>query len=228
VERLTASFADCNIWESDSEHLYGLIRFLITENYMRHTGICETDVPREEIADVYLEELQYVPFSRIFAARDTENRIIGTVRVMRWDGRIELPMQKIFGKPVSDEALALAGNETVWHIGRFAVARTVTRLSLSKQLLVCALAPVFAASGGIMLAECDTKLFRALSAAGLRINPLGEPVHCLGSETIPVYATRQGVEDFYNREFALLQQKSSCDVRDALFRARKLSKEVIV
>ncbi|MDR0349188.1 MAG: hypothetical protein LBH90_06830 [Tannerella sp.] len=79
-----------------------------------------------------------------------------------------------------------------------------------------------------MLAECDCKLFRALSAAGLRINQLGKPVHCLGSETIPVYATRQGVEDFYNREFPLLRQKSSYDVRNTLFRAWKPAKEEAV
>jgi hypothetical protein len=114
----------------------------------------------------------------------------------------------------------LSGDEhhDVWHIGRFAVTQSIKKpcLSLFKQLIVCAIFPVMTLSSGLIIAECDSKLIRILSALGIRINNLGESVHYLGSETIPIKITHQGIEQFFNREYSFLTQKSLCNVEHTL------------
>jgi hypothetical protein len=218
MEKLIASFKEYNIWELDTEHLPELARFVVTENYRHHTGVCDTDVAYAEIEDIYLEELQYIPYSKTFVARDLENCIIGAIRMMQWDYHAELPMEKIFGKSPLQKVLSVNSNVDIWHVGRFAVSQQtkVSCLSLFKQLIVCAIAPVMVYPSSIILAECDSKLERILSALGIQISRLGESIHYLGSETIPINITRQGIEQFFNREYSFLTQKSSCDVERTL------------
>jgi N-acyl-L-homoserine lactone synthetase len=134
-------------------------------------------------------------------------------------------MQKLFGEYPLRKILCDNAHPAIWHIGRFAVAQPAERscLSLFRQLIACAVFPVMHTDSGIMIAECDSKLIRILSALGVRINHLGTPIYYLGSETVPVSITRQGIEQFFNREYSCLMQKSSCNVKNVLSDMQKFA-----
>jgi hypothetical protein len=218
MEKLIATFTNYSILESDAEHLYELAEFVVTENYRHHTGVCSQKTLRPEILKVYREELRYSPRSKIFVARDPEKRIIGAIRIMQWDRKMKLPMHKLFGEVPLQKVLPGDEHHSVWHIGRFAVTQSVghPRLSLFKQLIVCAVFPVMALSEGNIIAECDGKLYRILSALHIRINSPGVSVHYMGSETVPVNITRPGIEQFFYREYSFLTGKSLCDAERTL------------
>ncbi|MDR1406855.1 MAG: hypothetical protein LBJ23_02255 [Tannerella sp.] len=226
MEKTIARFMDYSIQESDAEHLYELAEFVVSENYEHHAGSCDVAAMHVEIMKIYQEELRYMPNSRIFVARDLDDRIIGTIRITRWDYEMKLPMQKLFGEHTLKKVLSRnKAHPAVWHIGRFAVAQSGNRYchSLFKQLIVCAIIPVMMHPDSIIIAECDSKLNRVLSALGIRINNLGRSIHYLGSETIPVCITKQGIEQFFYREYAFLMQKTFGDVKRTLSDACKFS-----
>ena len=178
--------------------LYELSRFIITENYKHHGIVHEKQRLTAEIKELYLEEYLYSGYSEFYVARNTINQMIGTIRIMKWDTKYKLPIQKIFGiNPLN----VIKSTGTIWHIGRFAVSNSkrVASLSLFKQLLIHALTPIYQNNTDIIIAECDSKLIRVLSALGIQFNLLGSSLHYLGSATIPVYLTQSGIINFFNK-----------------------------
>ena len=70
---------------------------------------------------VYREEIQYFSKSNIFVAKNRQNEIIGTIRIMEWNRNDELPITKIFGIKELDDISPANSNAHIWHVGRFAV-----------------------------------------------------------------------------------------------------------
>ena len=58
-----------------------------------------------------------------------------------------------------------------------------------------------------MFAECDSKLFRIVNQLGFRAIALNEGIPYLGSDTIPMYSTRDGMLEFVERNMNLLLDK---------------------
>jgi len=57
---------------------------------------------------VYREEIQYFSKSNIFVAKNRQNEIIGTIRIMEWNRNDELPITKIFGIKELDDISPVA------------------------------------------------------------------------------------------------------------------------
>lgn len=70
--------------------------------------------------------------------------------------------------------------------------------------MVQAIAPICKNKNSIAFAECDSKLLRIMLAMGIKATVIGESVNYLGSETIPVCMTYEGLIDFYNDNKKLL------------------------
>lgn len=106
--------------KSITKCLQELAEFVVKENYKHHVGKRPYECIKDEINSVYQEELQYIDSSTIFVVRDNTGKIVGSIRVFKWDRKKILPIQKIFGiNPL--EAIHAESDYSYWHIGRFAI-----------------------------------------------------------------------------------------------------------
>lgn len=97
MEKLVCVNENYRIWQLDKESLHELAEFVVTENYKHHVGSFTAASIKAEVDSVFQEELQYIDSSIIFAVRNMMGKIIGSIRVFKWDRKKTLPVQKIFG-----------------------------------------------------------------------------------------------------------------------------------
>lgn len=175
-----------------------LAKFIVTENYKHHTKTnFSNTIPLEDIIAICKEENSYYKNSTIFISRDKNGSIEGAIRVLKWNYKDKLPLQKIFEiNPL--EITGTSSLKNIWHVGRFAIKKGCTDLNLFKKLMVCALNLICTSKNTVIFAECDSKLLRVLNLLGIQTTVIGEPVNYLGSKTIPICMTYNNVIDFYN------------------------------
>ena len=98
MDKLIASFEKYSIYLLSKSGLLGLSKFVVNENYERHKINSEnTNDYYAEIMKVYKEEYLLFSKSIIFVAKNNRNEIIGSIRLLKWNGEYELPITKIFG-----------------------------------------------------------------------------------------------------------------------------------
>ena len=131
--------------------------------------------------------------------------MVSSIRVFRWDKRTPTPMQKIFHiSPL--EKVRNAPETSFWHIGRFAIDSTsgFSTITLFKQLMTLAIAPLLREDDSYMIAETDSHLLRVMNALGIETRQIGNPLIYLASETIPVCSSKKGLSKFYKKYYSLL------------------------
>lgn len=200
MERIIAHTQKYTISQISIENFYELAEFVVHENYKHHVGHYTDEEIQSEIDLVYQEELLYADTSLAFLVRNPDGRIIGSIRIFKWDRHQILPIQKLFG--INPLTSIHAGEEySYWHIGRFAIDSFagISTLTLFKQLMVYAIHPIISTDNSYMVAETDSKLLKVMNALGIQTTQLGESLNYLASETIPVCSSREGLICFYNR-----------------------------
>ena len=70
--------------------------------------------------------------------------------------------------------------------------------------MMYAIYPIYQEREGYMIAEVDSKLLRIINLLGMDTVRLGSGINYLGSETIPVYADKEGLSKFYQSYIAEL------------------------
>ncbi len=185
--------------------LLDLSEFVVTENFKHHSNNILPENYKTDVNSIYKEEVNYFNDSEVFVSKDASGSISGSIRVLRWNYKDMLPIQKIFGI----NPLLVTGDENVsindvWHIGRFAIKKEVKDINLFKQLMVCAISPICKHKGNIAFAECDSKLLRILNLLGIKATVIGNSINYLGSETIPILMTYDGLIDFYTQNIGLV------------------------
>lgn len=207
MEKLVYANGLYNIWQlTERKCLQELAEFVVKENYKHHVGNLPYECIKDEINSVYQEELQYIDNSTIFVVRDNTGKIVGSIRVFKWDRKKILPIQKIFGiNPL--EAIHAESDYSYWHIGRFAIDSFagIPTITLFKQLMVYAVYPVVCDTKSYMIAETDSKLLKVMNALGIKTVQMGHSVNYLASETIPVYSSKNGLLLFYKHYNNLCQ-----------------------
>lgn len=124
--------------------------------------------------------------------------MVGSVKVTQWNKSIVLPIQKLFN--FYPEVLEQNGVRSIWHIGRFAIAKSEKEgAKLLRRLITMAIYPICAEPDSIMLAECDSKFVKVLNLMGIKTGLLAPGIHYLGSETLPIYSTNEWLSAFLNR-----------------------------
>mgnify|MGYP000314613774 FL=1 len=200
MEKLIYTNGQYNIWQLvGKENLNELAEFVVRENHKHHVGDFSSESIKNEIYSVYQEELQYIDNSTIFVVRNDAGKIIGSIRVFKWDRKKTLPLQKIFGiNPLT--AIHSETDYNYWHIGRFAIDSLagIPTVILFKQLMVYAVHPIICDSKSYMIAETDSKLLKVMNALGIETVRLGHSINYLASETIPVYSSKNGLLLFYS------------------------------
>ena len=208
MEKLVCVNENYRIWQLDKESLHELAEFVVTENYKHHVGSFTAASIKAEVDSVFQEELQYIDSSIIFAVRNMMGKIIGSIRVFKWDRKKTLPVQKIFGvNPLSSIHTEVDYN--YWHIGRFAIDSFsgIPTITLFKQLMIYAIHPIVCDDKSYMIAETDSKLLTVMNALVIQTVQLGDSVNYLASETVPIYSSKIGLLPFYNH-FRKLYQAS--------------------
>lgn len=183
-----------------NEYLYKVATFVVTENYKHHTESVTPSDMKCEIHSTYKEELLFNDCAQIYIAEDDCGNMIGCIRVLRWNEEDKLPIQTLFGiNPM--EIFSFDKKPVFWHIGRFAISKKIGTIGiiLFKQLMLYAINPILYTNDSYMIAECDSKLLRTINKLGIDTTELTSSTYYLGSETIPVYSTQQGLNRFYNR-----------------------------
>ncbi|WP_196895933.1 hypothetical protein [Aureivirga marina] len=195
--------------------------FIVMENFKHHT---ENELPndyKKDIESIYKQEMAFYKNSEIFVSKDDFGKISGAIRVLKWNYIDTLPLEIIFGiNPLlitpKDEL------QNIYHIGRFAIRKDVGDLNLFKKLMICAIAPICENKSGIAFAECDSKLLRILNLLGIEASVIGKSINYLGSETIPIAMTYDGLKNFYFKNKSLVENELvslstiSCLITDSL------------
>lgn len=212
MDKLIASFEKYSIYLLSKSGLLGLSKFVVNENYERHKINSEnTNDYYAEIMKVYKEEYLLFSKSIIFVAKNNRNEIIGSIRLLKWNGEYELPITKIFGIHNLNEISPENSKEHIWHIGRFAIDSNVGKSAviLLRRLMMYAVLPIYKNEKGIMFAECDKKLFKTVNLMGIKTTALSDGMEYLGSTTFPMYTIRDGLEEFIskNKELAISVNK---------------------
>ena len=143
MEKVIWSCNDYSILRVGTDRLHDIARFVVTQNYNHHSSEPIPDTARQEIEDIYREELSYSEDSACFIVRDKEGRMVGSIRVFRWDKQTPTPMHKIFHiSPL--EKVGDTPRTSFWHIGRFAIDSTsgFSTVTLFKQLMTLAVTPI--------------------------------------------------------------------------------------
>ncbi|WP_417941115.1 hypothetical protein [Flavobacterium sp. RS13.1] len=203
------------------DQLTELAKFVVEENFSHH---CENVTTKELVNDtqeVYDEELNYFKDSEIFVAKDFSGNIEGSIRVIKWDYKAKLPIQKIFD---IDPLTVLNNSEklsSIWHIGRFATRKNNKDRTLFRRLMVCAIAPICEQKNGVALAECDSKLLRIMSLLGIKTHIIGASVYYLGSETIPIAMNYDGLKEFYYNNRYLITDQYIDKIPNSVFKNKE-------
>lgn len=190
----------------NSTQIFDLAKFVVDENFSHHA---DNNLPEEyanDIKSICNEEAKYYNDSEIYVSKNDLGSISGAIRVLKWNYIDELPIQKIFG---INPLLALRSPKIndIYHIGRFAISKTTTDKNLFKKLMVLAITPICKEEGNIAFAECDSKLLRILNLLGIKTHVIGDSIEYLGSETIPVAMTSEGLMNFYNKYKHLVSEE---------------------
>lgn len=195
-----------NILQSDNDYRK-LAEFIIKENYSHHTQT--NKLSYKKIKSIYNEELYYKNNSIIYTLQDNNEDFIGSIRVLKWNYKDVLPIEKIFSiNPFQILEENFQGN--VWHIGRFAIRKKEGILPL-KKLMTIAIKKVCENEGNIAFAECDTKLLKILFLMGIEPKIIGKSKYYLGSETIPVLLTYDNLLRFYHKNKHLINNYQDLD-----------------
>ncbi|WP_299617567.1 hypothetical protein [uncultured Tenacibaculum sp.] len=195
--------------------IINLAEFIVLENYKHHANETLPSNHKEDIDAIYYEELNYFNDSQIFVSKDMLGTINGAIRVLQWNFKDTLPLQKIFGI----HPLMAVKNDRVnniFHIGRFAINKSIGDINLFKKLMVCAIKPVCEHKDNVAFAECDSKLLRVLRLLGIKATIIGKPIHYLGSETIPVALSYDGLINFYNKNKSLVTVETNYNNTESL------------
>ena len=186
--------------------LIDLAEFIVTENFKHHSNNKLTENYKNDVNSIFEEEFNFYENSEVFATKDQAGNILGAIRLLKWNYTDVLPLQKIFGiNPLI--AFSQPNTNDIFHVGRFAVKKDVHNINLFKKLLVCIAKIICNNMGNVAFAECDSKLLRVLKLFGIKALEIGNSVNYLGSETIPIVMTCEGIIDFYNSNKHLLENR---------------------
>src|SRR5690554_4051167 len=91
MDKFITFYDKYTIWQLSEDSLHELAGFVVRENYRHHTNGRLNIHFETEVEAVYREEVRYFNHSRIFVAKNSENNIIGAIRLMLWMGEKHCP-----------------------------------------------------------------------------------------------------------------------------------------
>ncbi|SNR17318.1 hypothetical protein [Tenacibaculum jejuense] len=201
----------------EKHQIINLAEFIVHENYNHHSNETIPKNHKEKINDIFHEELNYFKDSLVFVSKDITGTINGAIRILKWNFKDKLPIQKIFGiYPL----LAIKKDciNHIFHIGRFAIKKNTRNINLFKKLMICAITPICQHKNNIAFAECDSKLLRVLHLIGIKAEVIGKSKYYLGSETIPIALPYESLIDFYHKNKTIITNSTLSSISQPLYK----------
>lgn len=199
MDRLVHQFQNFSLWRISQASLKEACEFVVGTNYLIHKAGYPENM-QSEAEFIHNQESRFFDRSVFYAARNNEGRLLGTIRILHWEGKDRLPIQDIFdiniGKIVMENNI---DTDRMWHAGCFAInARSMKTfcVSILKALLSQAAAHVCMEEDSLLLAECDRKLCDKLKLLNVVLKEAGKSKYYIGSETVPVYSTSNQLKAF--------------------------------
>ena len=204
MDKLLNDFKNYSLHLLSKDNVPSLSRFILRVNNQVHMGtntIIYKDLPKtiDVDKDSYSTSFFYV-------VKNKKNEIIGSIKAQRWDRKSKLPIEDDFDIKIDEVVNNMNYNPyEIWHIGRFAIDQQMIRkdpdlckhrITILKLLLVNAFQHICTHRNNIALAECDKKLFDKLKLMQINSSQIGESKTYLGSETVPIFNTANGVHEF--------------------------------
>lgn len=93
IETDEYTIVEYTIVETDSCSLEEIVKFVVKENYLHHQRSLPENIS-EEIEELIKEEQRLLTTSIFFVARDNDGRLIGCIRLHRWNHTSDLPISK--------------------------------------------------------------------------------------------------------------------------------------
>lgn len=206
MDILLNDFGDFSLCLVSKENIPRISSFIIRVNREYH--LQSNTLNYEELQNTIEVDKASHPNSYFYAIKNRRNELIGSIKAEKWNYTSKLPIEEDFNINIRDILNQLPYIPTeIWHIGRFAIDQQKLkadpklrkyRLTFLKLLLANAFQHINQNSKNIALAECDRKLFEKLKLLQIHSRALGESKMYLGSETLPIINTAQGVKKFVN------------------------------
>jgi hypothetical protein len=134
-----------------------------------------------------------------YMIKDESGNALGTSMICCCEEGEDTPMQKEFGIKMQDITKKYPFNvNRIWYMGRFAIhgGRVSTNPDLSKKrtmmyrlLLQAAFRHVVENDNDVVMAECDSRLYRNLNLIGVKPDAITEGKMVMGSVAIPIMST---------------------------------------
>lgn len=186
-------------------NLYNIAEFIVNENFLRHESYNDQNKVQKNIRLIYDDD-NTSKEAIFFLHMNNFDVINGSIRVIKWNRKEILPLEKLFS--INPSSLICNNVADIWHIGRLAIKKGCDdkSLKLFKTLMVCAINEICKNKNSIAIAECDSKLLKALKYFGLEAFVLGNSIHYLGSETFPIMLGYDTLKKFLNKNLYLLDE----------------------
>lgn len=204
--KLIETMKNINFYQlGNSNDLHELSKFVIYENFIHHSKSFDLKKLNKEIEILYKEELRFNN-SKVFVSKDADNNISGSIRVLKWNGKDILPIEKLFA--IKPSSILDNKHVNIWHIGRFAIKKCEDNAGFGtfKTLMTFAINEVCKSENSVAIAECDVKLLKILKLLGIEAEILAEPIYYLGSATVPVLFSYKGLRSFLDKNYYLIPQ----------------------
>lgn len=206
MDQKIKQFNGFSCWQISKDSLPAFSRF-VADIYSRYCNK-QNIVKEAEIQKILKEDILHYSNAYFYALRDTENAIIATIKVTRWQSTLFFPIHEEFSVDIKKvlENLPFKPVE-IWHLGRLAIDQrkiatdkllTKYRLHMLKILLIVAFRHICANDNNIMIAECDTRLNEKIRLLGIHSQSIGNSMMYFGSETIPIFNTGKNLKQFIN------------------------------
>lgn len=177
------------ICQIDKDDIPEVVKFVIETNYKKHHFMVDSKFMNAEIAQICDFEEKIFDRSVFYTVIDKQQQIVGALRISN-ENKYELK---------SPNAIDLISANKVYHIGRFAIDQANNSLGaeIFKKMIVIAFSFVYQDKNNILIADCDTKLYRVLRRMGVNLISIGAPFFSIGSETVSVYLPYENMIKFY-------------------------------
>jgi hypothetical protein len=223
MDTLLNDFGDFSFWLVAENNLTKISRFIFRVNQEFH--LKSNILNYNDLLKTIEADNENYSSSCFYAIKNRKNEIIGSIKAQKWNGITKLPLEEDFNLNINDilNQISYIPSE-IWHIGRFAIDQKKInadaklrkyRLTFLKLLLVNAFQHINSKPKNIAIAECDRKLFEKLKLLQINSTALGASKMYLGSETLPIINTAQGVNKFVDANKKLCYVNNNKDLHSA-------------
>jgi hypothetical protein len=164
---------------------------------------------RQEIHEIMLEDELLFHYGHYFELINTENKVVGTIKIVQKKPEVKLPIESVFKVDIREQChlLDIIPDE-IWHFSRLAIDKQNLKGIGTKALTILffhALCIANRKPGNVFVAECDAEICRKLELIGINCIKVGLPRIYVGSPTFPMIVTGKSMVQYLKKASKLVE-----------------------